>query len=464
MFGQQFLWEKSYKVKNPTDTGFTTSYAKEIIKISDSTYLVGYGFYEFYGVNKYFVRCALAKINYKGDTLWTKPLNALTGQANGVSNLRLVFSFLPIKDDTTFWLISGVGDPFSVSGTRRGFVMHKVSYSGDILYKVNALQNLDIFYYYKTAISLGSDGIIAMGNMVIPSDTLGIRISKISALGVTIWDTVLKPNAYCRGSNLSRKKNGNIFCSGYEGSRIWSIELNPDGHLVETHTWFQDPEFVVWSDAQVISTGDSGYIVRGANTNNTRTYLARYDTNRNKIWGGFQSIRTSVPYVFADGGFILVPSFRILTRFRADSSIKWSISTGIGLIPGGKSISDMYFFSDESVLAVGMQSLSSLQQRNVWLARITNFGQPVPVYLEVKDGPRITENLIPWPNPASDKIFLKQEYLLADIKLYTTAGREVGQYRLQSGAPIDISGLEQGMYLYRAMIDGKGYSGKIIKQ
>jgi len=48
--------------------------------------------------------------------------------------------------------------------------------------------------------------------------------------------------------------------------------------------------------------------------------------------------------------------------------------------------------------------------------------------------------------------------------MYNLAGRELGVYQLRFAVPIDISGYESGIYLYRAIIDGKSYSGKIGKR
>ncbi|HRH35880.1 MAG TPA: T9SS type A sorting domain-containing protein, partial [Catalimonadaceae bacterium] len=96
--------------------------------------------------------------------------------------------------------------------------------------------------------------------------------------------------------------------------------------------------------------------------------------------------------------------------------------------------------------------------------KIANVGTPVTSLSKPKPGPLKNETLAPWPNPTGGTLYLKQHFDNAEVRLYNLAGKEVGQYNIHFGQPIDVSAFLAGVYLYRAVIDGKAFSGKIIKQ
>jgi hypothetical protein len=120
------------------------------------------------------------------------------------------------------------------------------------------------------------------------------------------------------------------------------------------------------------------------------------------------------------------------------------------------------YLDDQSAVAAGVLD-NGLTYFDPIFLKIANVGTPVTSLSKPKKGPLQNETLAPWPNPSDGTLYLKQHFDKAEIHLYQLSGQEVAQYQIRFGQPIQIHQLPAGLYLYRAVIDGKAFSGKIVK-
>jgi hypothetical protein len=125
------------------------------------------------------------------------------------------------------------------------------------------------------------------------------------------------------------------------------------------------------------------------------------------------------------------------------------------------------YFEDQSAVLAGTYrwdgtGTTNTKEDPIFL-RISNVGIPVTSLTKPKRGTLSNETLAPWPNPSGGTLYLKQHFDKAEVHFYTVSGREVQTDTVRFGQPIDISSFATGLYMYRAVIDGKPFSGKVVK-
>jgi hypothetical protein len=121
------------------------------------------------------------------------------------------------------------------------------------------------------------------------------------------------------------------------------------------------------------------------------------------------------------------------------------------------------FFEDQSAVIAGIVQNPATNRDPIFI-KISNIGTPVTSLTKPKKGTLSNETLAPWPNPTGGTLYLKQHFDKAEIHFYSISGKAMGSYKINFAQSIDICSFPQGIYLYRAVIDGKSYSGKIIRQ
>src|SRR5699024_4294318 len=89
--------------------------------------------------------------------------------------------------------------------------------------------------------------------------------------------------------------------------------------------------------------------------------------------------------------------------------------------------------------------------------------QNVP-YLSVKNQEK--QNLVLYPNPAQEDIYIENLTEAAEIEVYTISGKKLLQQQVNSSTEsINISNLSAGIYLYAFKRDGKSLkTGKLVKE
>jgi len=205
--------------------------------------------------------------------------------------------------------------------------------------------------------------------------------------------------------------------------------------------------------------------------------IGAYDSTKNKIWVRTEQGVQQPPQSMEDGSLVFGYSLatwplQYFARLRSDSSTVWFFNMRDSLnargILGSLNINSFAYFEDESAVFAGEISqddgIPPDTDNDPFFLRISNVGTPVTSLSKPKQGTLSNETLAPWPNPTGGTLFLKQHFDKAEIHFYSISGKTMGSYKINFAQSIDVSSFKSGIYFYRAVIDGKSYSGKVVKQ
>ncbi len=280
----------------------------------------------------------------------------------------------------------------------------------------------------------------------------------------------LNNNVSEQAHRVEQLPNGKYLVSGSGGGKVISYTF--DENLTNPQpfeTWYQATGANPMSTGHVSRINNQRYMVGGQSN---PSIVGHQDSLKNFYWSRRDNGVQIPPQAMQDGSTVFgyktgAPLFQTLYRLGPDSSTIWNMRLKDSLVTRGMNgfveINCFTYFEDQSAVLAGKYYLSGLTDFDPIFLRISNVGTPVTSLSKPKRGTLSNETLAPWPNPTGGTLYLKQHFDKAEIRLYTLTGREVGQYQIRFGQPIEISHLKGGVYLYRAVIDGKSYSGKIIK-
>jgi hypothetical protein len=289
------------------------------------------------------------------------------------------------------------------------------------------------------------------------------------------WIELNPGHPNCVANRVEQLPNGHYLVSGYVGSRIASFELNEDGSNPEFKQWYQTPDFSNLNGGYVSQAVGKKNVIAGQGS---PCRIGLYDSLQQKIWMKSDTGILIAPQAMTDGSLMFGYSYRpqsptkYFQRMAADSSTIWKMSFGDSLIdrgyPGSVKMNAFTSFPDGSAVLAGIYRWDGAGTTNTkedpFFLRIANVGTPVTSLTKPKRGTLSNETLAPWPNPSGGTLYLKQHFDKAEVHFYTVSGREVQTDTVRFGQPINISSFAPGLYLYRAVIDGKPFSGKVVRQ
>ena len=275
----------------------------------------------------------------------------------------------------------------------------------------------------------------------------------------------------CVANRVEQLPNGHYLVSGYVGSRIASYELNEDGSNPVFKQWYQTPDLSNMSSGYVGKVGTKSSFIGG---DGGPCLVANYDSLSNKKWMHKEVGVLYPPQGMTDGSVVYgfnpnLPPYNVFYKRTTDSTTTWYMNIDDSLqtrgIVGSIEVKAYTYFEDQSAIFAGtIYQGSSINQRDPFFMRVANVGTPVTALTKPKRGTLSNETLAPWPNPSGGTLYLKQHFDKAEVHFYTVSGREVQTDTVRFGQPIDISSFAPGLYLYRAVIDGKPFSGKVMRQ
>jgi len=282
----------------------------------------------------------------------------------------------------------------------------------------------------------------------------------------------LNPNhPDCGADRVEQLPNGKYLVSGHVGSRIAAYTLDPDGSNVQYEQWYQTPDLSFLYSGHVSRINSQRYMIAAEGG---PSVVGQCDSLLNKYWLKKEVGTQIPPQAMTDGSVVFgyskgFPPYQVFYRVGVDSSYIWNMPIRDSLVTrgywGNLRLKCFTYFEDESAVVAGYYNDgNATTAEDPFFIKISNVGTPVTSLSKPKRGPLKNETLAPWPNPTGGTLYLKQHFDMAEVRLYNLAGREVGQYNIHFGQPIDVSAFPAGVYLYRAVIDGKPFSGKIIKQ
>ncbi len=310
-------------------------------------------------------------------------------------------------------------------------------------------------------------------------DSLGLAsnvgfIVRYDTLGTPIWATYVREHSsYTLLNHVEMTAQGTILASGTAGSRIFAIEFTEDGSELRRATFYTTPTRIIFDQGACVrqAPGDR-YVVSGTTqATPTRRYLGLHQGWAGPAVWGFEREDFDCrlkPQVNQDVSMVYMtsidPFFR-LNRRRSDSSMAWSVDITSTIGQLATYLNDFSYLPDSSAIAVGRAFFNSTQ-RDFYLARITNMGQPYRPWQPAtatkakasQPAPR------PYPNPCSGTLHFAGLAAPGQLKLYGTDGRVHLSQNLAPGQAVDVSALPPGVYGYVLTGQGKVWRGRVVKR
>ena len=271
-------------------------------------------------------------------------------------------------------------------------------------------------------------------------------------------------------NRVEQLPNGHYLVSGYVGSWIASYEMNEDGTNPVFKQWYLTPDLSNMTSGHVSRINGQRYMIGGEGG---PSLVGQFDSLTNKYWLR-KDIGTQIPpQAMTDGSVVFgyrfsTPPYQSFFRIGSDSQAVWNMSIRDSLVErglfGNITLNAFTYFDDQSgVIAGTYTNGSSVIGEDPVFLKISNLGTPVTSLTKPKRGTLSNETLAPWPNPSGGTLYLKQHFDKAEVHFYTVSGREIQTDTVRFGQSINISSFAPGLYLYRAVIDGKPFSGKVVK-
>ena len=288
------------------------------------------------------------------------------------------------------------------------------------------------------------------------------------------WVELNPGHPNCVANRVEQLPNGHYLISGYVGSRVASYEVDSVGGNAVFHQWYQSANLTNMETGYVGRLGEKNWMIGGSGAPDI---IGAYDSTKNKIWVRTEQGVQQPPQSMEDGSLVFGYSLatwplQYFARLRSDSSTVWFFNMRDSLnargILGSLNINSFAYFEDESAVFAGEISqddgIPPDTDNDPFFLRISNVGTPVTSLSKPKQGTLSNETLAPWPNPTGGTLFLKQHFDKAEIHFYSISGKTMGSFKINFAQSIDVSSFKSGIYFYRAVIDGKSYSGKVVKQ
>jgi len=331
--------------------------------------------------------------------------------------------------------------------------------------------------YSPTACTMGKDSsMIIVGHkrrVGFPNTQTSMYFRRVTKSGIVEpWIELNPGHPNCKANRVEQLPNGHYLISGYVGSRVASYEVDSLGENPVYHEWYQTADLTNLYSGCAGRLGYKKWMIGGEGS---PSFVGVYDSTKNKVWLKKDYGTLAPPQAMNDGSVVFgyttgIAPFMYFYRFNQDSTLKWFFNVKDTLVnrgfPGYLDIYSFTYFEDESAVFAGNyrdDSAPANTREDPIFLRIANVGTPVTSLFKPKRGTLSNETLAPWPNPSGGTLYLKQHFDKAEVHFYTVSGREVQSDTVRFGQPIDISSFAPGLYLYRAVIDGKPFSGKVVR-
>lgn len=464
MVGQTIVWEKAVPL-GPAGGDQLNA----VTFTSDFSYLAGGRSMEYSLTipgNSDFPRAVLTKINSQGDTTWVKLLPSL-GTVKGLHPM----------ENGLIWAVIEAVQPFLPANNF--FFPRAILLANDSIPIVTAsFPQLD-YFEVGDSYPTNDGGVIIFGSRmpsIVPGFQKDFYALKINALGQEVWSRPypLGIAGFGTAGQIEPMANGRFFCSGSDGKRLVSFEIfEDDGRDTLFKTWYTSPgnkvlDFPAGVQIPGQEFGFQGTYISGGS--NYRFFLGKFNSLGIKLWGGEQSggilpiplMANSDSSLIANYGFS-ASDIRVV-RLGKDSSIIWSLNNVNSSITGFKQFYGMLYNGDDTGILVGsVTKPTNPVGPYFYVAKFSGVGYPYdPTGL--KQPHLVQKDAFPFPNPSAGLLQLKKEYQKGEIHFFTLSGKCMKSETLKTKGLIDISAFPSGTYFYRAILDNKPHTGKIIKQ
>lgn len=459
---QQIIWEKNFG-------WIGGDQITAICQTSDGGYL-GTGLASRYGSN--FAKGAtVVKFNASGDTVFVKKLNFYC-QSWGLPYIGSAWN-------GNYFVVVNVQFETSPFLYARFPAILEISEAGEVLQaKLFPQQEFCIITGVKKT---KDEGLMLSGykGSLNVSHTDSMFAMKVNFLLEQEWAYKYSnlANAFYRGQHVEPMANGNHLVSGALGKRIYGMELDSNGFLVNEKTFYQTPSNRVFNSARLCQGFGNTFFSQAYYLNGSNQYVghfARHDVLGNKIWGGEQTgmiynglvLNREGSVIFGRNGPDGVRAFRI----SKDSSVIWDFQ--LGAFAGAyRYINDLCFTVPDTGIMYGFFNQNSGNLGNqFWIAKIAGVGTAYdPTHPD--DTVSIQEKIfkpkdspVLYPNPTTERIQFAKLTQKTQLAIYSTTGVKLMEKTIQPEESFDVCHLPKGAYLYHLKMGEKVFTGKFLKR
>lgn len=280
-------------------------------------------------------------------------------------------------------------------------------------------------------------------------------------------------------TGYSMSANGNV-SSNQGGTDYWIIAIDNTGNLLwQKSMGGSDYDYAVKS----LTTDDGGFLVVGEtlsndgditfNNGNYDIWIVKLTSQAEVEWqqsfGGSNAERVRNIIPDANGGYLILSetssnngditesfggSDMWLLKIDNDGYKEWQKSIGTSYTDGGYGLSQT---PDAGYILAGYKYFEDTTS-DVWLVKLGGSSMEVQQFDK-------SRNIMVYPNPSSDLVFIQSEEKISNISVKNMAGQTVQIIHQKNIQSVDISGLVEGMYILE-MKDHKGDHSfqKLIKK
>jgi hypothetical protein len=448
--GQQLIWAKLYSLPKEDQISCITQDSYGDIYAGGLSYQGAV-----FPGNR--TRAMLYKLNPDGDTLYGKWVGVL-GSVMAIAEHPSGFMMACIEKRGSSW--TDPSQTHIIYMTYEGFIFKRDTIS-NILYVNHSCVGKDSSWILCGSTRNPINGFID-----------DFYVQRIRKDGTIEPYYALNDNFSGRAHRVEQLPNGKYLVSGSAGLRLISYTFNENlSNPQPMEIWHQSNPSNPISNGVVSRISGSRYMIGGQSG---PCIVGQVDSLKQKYWIKKEVGTQIPPQAMTDGSIVFgykkgVPPYQVFYRVAMDSSYVWNMPLRDSLVArglvGNLTLKCFTYFEDQSAVVAGYYSDgNAITQEDPFFIKISNVGTPVTSLSKPKKGSLQNETLAPWPNPSSGTLYLKQHFDKAEVRFYNLSGKEMGQYQIRFGQPIELSALPPGLYLYRAVIDGKSYSGKVVKR
>ncbi len=428
----------------------------------------------------------LKKMNFNGETLWTKILDDTT--EGNISAMASGTSF--VKDaKNPHHFLAMYGKYQNESNTDLGVALIKFDIEGNILWeKLHGDQNRQAPY---DLINTNDGGYLISGWEQVSSNFTQGYVLKLDSLGNEQWhkNYTTSEAGHSSVGFADQTIDGGFLFSGY----TYHPQTDADMYIVKTDAlgnilWDKN-EGSIYHDlaCQLYELNNGDFFLSSAiwYEGDRQKYFAKLDNNGVKIWEKYfliPNIGIIAPkmHLTNDGGVLGFTRIRgannlpLLIRFTSRGDTLWTKP----ITPDPNNdvyVRDMEATPDGGYIIAGFNYTHTPQYG--WIAKIDSLGNTCWSSLDC-DSTVVFTNIpqIPTrnpyevqvaPNPVRDRATISYQLPLdGRLQLYDLQGRWIREWWLPAAVesmPMELGELESGLYLYRVRIEGREVSsGKLI--
>lgn len=451
--GQEILWERKFgwQLDDQIFDGFALS--------TDYAIFVGTCFKYGTTVNGNIKNGLVAgKVNIEtGDTLWFKPLGMYCERPKCVLGENGLFYIVVAESVTPYRLRMLISDT-----------------NGNVIFSRTLDSTGSIGTNPEKLIRTSDGQFLLTGSMrgLGPGISVDMFALKFDALGNVLWNNRYNSNPNCSGNHVEETPEGHYILSGNAGARIWRVEVDSAGNVVNDDFLYQTPTSVIFDQSAKVYAGpyEKNYLAGGIRSTPSRGYIGKHELQGNvKNWGGETIGGIGSSYLNNDGALLFEKGgadSSFYWKVSKDSAIVWKLRLDGRLGTIGAGINKLVYLPDSSAIGLGAVLYLTSQGLDFYFCRISNVGVPYDPQnpnTAMKSKTK-GESLVPYPNPMASSLVFKGLKENGMLYLFNLKGQVVKQMEIKPYQRVYLSDLPRGMYPYRIQTVNHLYTGKLVKE